>query len=38
MCNDDNYVECCLRELYESAKIQSEHDFKEVLEHVLSGS
>lgn len=36
--NYDNSVGCCLRELYESAKIQSEHEFKEVLEHVLSGS
>lgn len=35
--NYDNSVGCHLRELYEGAKIQSEKDFKEALEHVLSG-
>jgi putative GTP pyrophosphokinase len=34
----DNSVGCHLRELYEGAKILSEQDFKEALEHVLFGS
>ncbi len=36
--NYDNSVGCHLRELYESANILSEQDFKEALEHVLSDS
>ena len=34
----DNSVGCHLREMYESAKILSEQDFKEELEHVLFDS
>lgn len=33
----DNSVGVQLRKLYESAKIQTEQDFKEELKHVLSG-
>ena len=36
--NYDNSIGYRLRELYENTKILSEHDFKEVLEHVLSSS
>lgn len=35
--NYNDMVGCYLREMYESAKIQTEQDFKEALEHVLSG-
>ena len=34
--NYDNSVGLQLRKMYESAKIQTENDFKEALEHVLS--
>lgn len=36
--NYDNSVGLELRKMYESAKILTEQDFKEALEHVLSGS
>lgn len=36
--NYDNSVGCHLRELYEGAKIITEKDFKEALEHVLYNS
>lgn len=36
--NFENSVGCHLRELYESAKILTEQDFKEELEHVLFNS
>ncbi len=36
--NYDNSIGCHLRELYKSANILSEQDFKEALEHVLSDS
>lgn len=36
--NYDNSIGYRLRELYENTKIQSEYDFKEGLEYVLSGS
>ena len=34
--NYDNYVAVQMRKLYESAKIQTEQDFKEELKNVLS--
>ena len=34
----DNFIGCHLRELYENAKILSEKEFKEALEHVLFSS
>jgi len=36
--NYDNWVGLELRKMYENAKIQTEQDFKEALEHVLSSS
>lgn len=36
--NYDNWVGLELRKMYENAKILTEHDFKEALEHVLSSS